>query len=217
MAESRLDDGDLPGRRRPRLRAGRQLRERHNLVGFHGHGLLALIFLAIVCLSILGVGLGVASVTIFSVGGKGGPSSKPAVITHVSPSPSSSNAAALVGHAFAGTIVGLWTDQNLVAIEPAVGQPVQAVVTKKSTLTRGGSPCSIDDLIPGDAIVVTLGRGAHGTLVVVNLQDIETVPTNTPSPTPTPFPTYTPEPSAPPAPGPSGPGPLPSPGGPGGP
>ncbi|MGH7666085.1 MAG: hypothetical protein ACREN1_02055 [Candidatus Dormibacteria bacterium] len=217
MAESRLSGGTTPRRKAPRLRAGRRLRERHNFVGFHGHGLLALIFFAILALSVLGVGLGVASLTIFAVGGGNG-SGNSGVVTRSSPSPSPAATAALVGHPLDGTIVGLWAAENLIAVQPSAGQPVQATITSKSTITRGGAASTIDDLIPGDAVVVTFKRGPKGTLVVVSLTDVETVPTNTPSgsisplPNVTPTPVYTPNPQPQPQPTPNpSKGPIPAP------
>jgi len=202
--------GKAVRRKAPRLRAGRNQRERHNFIGFHGHGLLALIFFAIIALSVLGVGLGVASFTIFSVGtgsGKG----HAAVTTSPQSSPSPVNS--LVGHPIDGTIVGIWLAQNLIAIQPAGAEPVDATVTATSVITRGGSASSLGDLISGDAVIVTFSQGPKGTLLVANLQDIETVPTNTPSGTLTPLPNVTPTPTATPVPTPT-PSPQPSPQGP---
>ena len=191
LAETRVSSGKAPAGKRQRVRAGRNLKERHNFVGFHGHGLLALIFFAIVALSVLGVGLGIASLTIFSVGSNPGTGR---LAVEVSPSASPSAANALVGRPIDGTIVGLWADQNLIAIQPAGQLPVQATVTSKSALTRGGSAAALSDLIPGDAVIVTFSQGAKGTLLVVTLQDIETVPTNTPKAPLTPIPSSTPTP-----------------------
>ncbi|HVC39512.1 MAG TPA: hypothetical protein VNH20_06020 [Candidatus Dormibacteraeota bacterium] len=199
MAETRLTGGKAAARKAPRLRAGRRLQQRHNLVGFHGHGLLALIFLAIVSLSVLGVGLVVASLTIFSVGAP----SKGHTLVAISPGGSPSATDALVGRPIDGTIVGISVGANLIAIQPAGGQPVQAAVTAKSTLTRGGTAATLTDLIPGDAVVVTFSQGPGRTLVVATLQDIETVPTNTPSGSLTPLPDVTPTPTATPEPSPS--------------
>ncbi len=179
------------------------MRERHNFIGFHGHGLLALIFFAIIALSVLGVGLGIASLTIFAVGNSPGKGNAAAAISpHSSPSSSSS----LVGRQIDGTIVGLWLDANLIAIQPAGGEPVQATVTAKSVLTRGGVATTLGDLISGEAVIVTFSQGPKGTLVVANLQDIETVATNRPSGSLTPVPNVTPTPTATPTPTPN-PGP----------
>jgi len=212
LAETRLPRAKAARRTAPRVRAGRRFQERHNFVGFHGHGLLALIFFAIIALSVLGVGLGIASLTIFAVGSSPG-SGHAAVAT--SPS-SSASVGALVGHQVDGTIVGIWSDANLIAIQPAGGEPVQATVNAKSVLTLAGSATSLDDLISGDSVIVTFGQGAKGTLVVLTLNDIQTVPTNsgvgstTPLPNVTPTPTATPVPTVNPSPGPSG-GPIPGP------
>ncbi|HVB14685.1 MAG TPA: hypothetical protein VNH38_08035 [Candidatus Dormibacteraeota bacterium] len=212
MAETRLSGGKAARRKAPRLRAGRRLRERHNFVGFHGHGLLALIFFAIIALSVLGVGLGIASLTIFAVGNVPG---KSHAAVGLSPSSSPSPANSLVGRPIDGTIVGLWLQENLIAIQPAGGQPVQATVTAKSTITLAGAPSSLADLIPGDAVTVTFSQGPKGTLLVATLQDIQTVPTNAPSGAITPLPDVTPTPTAtplpPPTPTPTATPPAPSP------
>lgn len=202
MAETRLSGGNAPVGKRQRVRAGRNLKERHNFIGFHGHGLLALIFFAIVALSVLGVGLGIASLTIFSVGNSPKPSR---ALVEISPSASPSAANALVGRPIDGTIVGIWADQNLIAIQPAGQQPVQATITSKTAITRGGASAALSDLIPGDAVIVSFSQGPQGTLLVVTLQDIETVPTNTPSAplTPVPSPTATPPPNSSPEPTPT--------------
>jgi len=193
LAETRLPRAKAARRRVPRLRAGRHRRERHNFIGFHGHGLLALIFFAIIALSVLGVGLGIASLTIFAVGNT--PSNNQAAVG-ISPSSSPSPTNSLVGHPVDGTIVGIWIAPNLIAIQPAGGEPVEATVTTKSVVTRGGATATLDDLIPGDAVVVTFSQGPKGTLLVANLQDIETVPTNTAGGALTPLPNVTPTPSA---------------------
>jgi hypothetical protein len=210
LAETRLPRGKTATRKAPRLRAGRHLKERHNFVGFHGHGLLALIFFAIVALSVLGVGLGIASLTIFAVGTGSGPT-RPTVAISPSKSPAAANS--LVGRPIDGTVMGLWVDENLIAIQPAGSQTVQATVTTKSALTRGGAAAVLSDLIPGDAVVVTFSQGPKDTLLVASLQDVETVPTNAPSgplsPVPNvtsaPAPTLVPTPTPTPAPGPPGP------------
>lgn len=210
MAETQLPRSKAARRRVPRLRAGRHLRDRHNFIGFHGHGLLALIFFAIISLSVLGVGLGVASLTIFAVGNSSPGNSQGAAATSPKASPSATNSS-LIGQQIDGTIVGMWLDENLIAIQPAGGEPVQASVTAKSVLTRGGSTTTLGDLISGDAVVVTFGAGPRGTLVVVNLNDIETVPTNSSSGSLTPLPNVTPTPTPTPAPTPVlGPGPGPT-------
>lgn len=205
MAETQLPRGKAVRRKVPRLRAGRHLRDRHNFIGFHGHGLLALIFFAIISLSVLGVGLGIASLTIFAVGNSPG---KGHAAVATSPKASPSSVTSLVGQPIDGTIVGLWLDENLIAIQPAGGEPVQATVTAKSVLTRGGVATTLGDLISGEAVIVTFSAAPKGTLVVVNLQDIETVPTNTPSGSLTPLPNVTPTPIAAPIPT-STPGPTP--------
>ncbi|MGC1909069.1 MAG: hypothetical protein WA809_05645 [Candidatus Dormiibacterota bacterium] len=200
MAETRLPRARAARRRVPRLRAGRHMRERHNFIGFHGHGLLALIFFAIIALSVLGVGLGIASLTIFAVGSS--PSKNQAAVG-ISPSSSPTSTNSLVGHQIDGTIVGIWIAPNLIAIQPAGGEPVEATVTTKSVLTRGGATATLDDLIPGDAVIVTFSQGPKRTLLVATLQDIETVPTNTPSGSLTPLPNVTPTPTATPPPTPT--------------
>ncbi len=217
MAETRLPRGKTGTHRATRQRAGRRLRERHNFLGFHGHGLLALLFFAIISLSVLGVGLGVASLTIFAVGNSPGKSHAGAV---VSPSTSPSSANSLVGRPIDGTIVGIWLQENLIAIQPQGQQPIQATVTAKSVITRGGAASTLGDLISGDAVVVTFSQGPKGSLLVASLDDIETVPTNTPkgsltplpnvTATPTPTPIATPTPTAGPSPSGPVPGPVPT-------
>jgi hypothetical protein len=215
LADTQLPSRNTAARKgKPRLRAGRNLKERHNFIGFHGHGLLALIFFAIAALSVLGVGLGVASVTIFSIG-KVPAGKHSAVLTSPSSSPSTS---ALIGHPVDGTIVGISLGENQLAIQPAGEQPVLATVTATSVITRAGATSSLGLLIPGDAVIVTFGAGPKGSLLVVNLDDIVTVAGNqpnapitplpgvTPTPTPTPAPTPTPNPT----PTPSGPLPVPT-------
>lgn len=214
MADTQLPSRNTAARKgKPRLRAGRNLKERHNFIGFHGHGLLALIFFAIAALSVLGVGLGVASVTIFSIG-KVPASKHSAALTSPSSSPSAS---ALIGHPVDGTIVGISLGENQLAIQPAGEQPVLATVTAKSVITRAGATSSLGLLIPGDAVIVTFGAGPKGSLLVVNLDDIVTVagsqpnapltplPGVTPTPTATPVPTPTPAPTG----SPTGPIPVP--------
>lgn len=200
LAETPAPRGKAVRRKASRTRAGRHLRERHNFIGFHGHGLLALIFFAIISLSVLGVGLGIASLTIFAVGSSPG---KSHAAVGISPSSSPSSVNFLVGHPIDGTIVGLWLDQNLIVIQPDGAEPVQASVTAKSVLTRGGAASTLGDLISGDAVIVTFGQGPKRTLVVVNLNDIETVATNTPSGSLTPLPNVTPTPTATPLPTPT--------------
>jgi len=211
LAETRLPRIKAVSHKRPRVRAGRRQRGRHNLIGFHGHGLLALIFFAIIALSVLGVGLGIASLTIFTVGNSPGKSHAAAAI---SPKSSPSSVSSLVGRPIDGTIVGISLAANLIAIQPAGAEPVQATVTAKSVLTRGGVTTPLGDLISGEAVIVTFSQGPKGTLLVVNLEDIETVPTNTPSGTLAPLPNVTPTPAAAPAPT---PGPPANPGPPGNP
>lgn len=216
MADTQLPSRNTAARKgKPRLRAGRNLKERHNFIGFHGHGLLALIFFAIIALSVLGVGLGVASVTIFSIGKV--PSGKhSAVLT--SPSTSTPANAALIGHPVDGTIVGISLGENQLAIQPAGEQTVLATVTAKSVITRAEATSSLGLLIPGDAVIVTFGAGPKGTLLVVTLDDIVTVATSqphgplTPLPGVTPTPTATPTPTPTPQPTPSGSGPTTPPG-----
>jgi hypothetical protein len=206
VAETQLPTRKTAARKgKPRLRAGRNLKQRHNFIGFHGHGLLALIFFAICALSVLGVGLGVASVTIFSIGKV--PAGRHAA---VGTSPSSSpSASALVGHPIDGTIVGISLGENQIAIQPAGEQPVLATVTATSAITRLGSSSSLGLLIPGDAVIVTFGAGPKRTLVVVTLQDIVTVAGSRPNAPLTPLPGVTPTPTARPSPNPT---PTPTPG-----
>ncbi|MGH7609483.1 MAG: hypothetical protein ACREOD_06025 [Candidatus Dormibacteria bacterium] len=208
MAQSEVPKGRSGARRIHRVRSGLNLPQRHNLVGFHGHGLLALILFAILALAVLGVGLALASLTIFAVG-QGPHHGKGALIIRTSPTPSAN---ALVGQPVDGTLVAVSVGENLIAIQPDGGSAVQATIDAHSQITRGGAAAGIGDLIPGDAVIVTFSAGPHGGLVVATLQDIETVPTNTPSPTPAP-PTPPPTPNPEPSPGPSGP---PGPGGGGG-
>jgi hypothetical protein len=105
-------------------------------------------------------------------------------------------------------------DQNLVAIQPDGGDQVQASVTAKSAITRGGAAVPISELISGDSVIVTFSQGPSGTLVVQNLEDIETVPTNVPNfplvPEPTPTPTPSPSPTTFPFPSPAPSGPNPA-------
>ncbi len=200
MTETRAGKAGVEVRKAPRIRAGRNRKERHNLVSFHGHGLLALIIFAILALSVLGVGLAVASLTIFSVGNQQ-PGAAP--VRGDSPSATPSSISSLIGHPVNGTLIGVWVDKNLVVIQPQGGQPVQALVTAKSQLSRGGSPVPISELISGDAVVVTFVAGPRETLEVATLNDVETLPTNTPNttlapsypPTPTPRPTAVPTPT----------------------
>lgn len=193
MAETKPKGQKPEGRKPSRIRAGRNRRERHNLVSFHGHGLLALIIFAILSLSVLGVGLAVASLTIFSVG-RGGHITVPTSVEN-SPTPSASSISELVGKQINGTLVGVWVDKNLVVIQPQGGQPVQALVTAKSSITRGGVPTPVSELISGDAVVVTFVAGPKSVLEVGTLNDVETVPTNTPPPTATPARTANPIPA----------------------
>jgi hypothetical protein len=207
LADTQLPRGNTAARKgKPRLRAGRNLKERHNFIGFHGHGLLALIFFAIAALSVLGVGLGVASVTIFSIG-KVPTGRHSAALTSPSSSPTAS---ALIGHPVDGTIVGISLGENQLAIQPAGEQTVLATVTAKSVITRAGATSSLGLLIPGDAVIVTFGAGTGGTLLVVTLDDIVTVPTSHPNAPLTPLPGVTPTPTPTPAPTPS-PAPTPTP------
>ena len=200
MADTQLPSRNTAARKgKPRLRAGRNLKERHNFIGFHGHGLLALIFFAIVALSVLGVGLGVASVTIFSIG-KVPPGRHSAGLTSPSSSPSAS---ALIGHPIDGTIVGISVGENQLAIQPAGEQPVLATVTAKSVITRAGAASSLGLLIPGDAVIVTFGAGPKGSLVVVTLDDVVTVAGYQPNAPLTPLPGVTPTPTARPTPEPT--------------
>jgi len=200
LADTQLPSRNTAARKgKPRLRAGRNLKERHNFIGFHGHGLLALIFFAIVALSVLGVGLGVASVTIFSIG-KVPPGRHSAGLTSPSSSPSAS---ALIGHPIDGTIVGISVGENQLAIQPAGEQPVLATVTAKSVITRAGAASSLGLLIPGDAVIVTFGAGPKGSLVVVTLDDVVTVAGYQPNAPLTPLPGVTPTPTARPTPEPT--------------
>ncbi|MGH7611825.1 MAG: hypothetical protein ACREN4_07375 [Candidatus Dormibacteria bacterium] len=203
MAQNELPKGRAPTKRVHRIRSGLNLPQRHNFVGFHGHGLLALILFAILALAVLGVGLALASLTIFAVGRT---PSHHAAILHPTPTPtaSPSSTSSLVGQPVDGTLVAVWVDQNLVAIQPEGGRPVQATITTQSQITRGGAASSIAALIPGDDVIVVFGQGPHRTLLVQSLQDVEAFPTNTPTALP-PTPTPTPSPTAP-----GGPSPEPS-------
>ncbi len=139
--------------------------------------------LALVAIGLLAAGLLAARLTIFATGGSPGPG-----IGAAKPTPSrSSIPGGLIGSPVDGTILAVSVAENLIAIQPDSGAPVQAVVTASSKITRGGSPATLASLIPGEAVVVTFSPGPGGTLVVAKLQDIESVPTNAPSPSYVPY------------------------------
>ena len=195
-----------PGARRPRVRARVGRRQRRPFV-LRRPGTTGLILFAIAALAVLAVGILAASLTVFA---PPAPSNQGAGAS-ATPTPASSG---LVGHPLSGTLLAVSVASSLVAIQPASGTAVEATVTPQSKITRGGAPASIASLIPGEAVVVTLAPGPAGTLVVVQLQDIISLPTNTPSPTFTPTPTAapaespTPPPTVPPGtPPPTPPGP----------
>jgi len=196
--------------KRPRVRAGIGRRRGRERVRRHS-GLLVLTVFAIAALAILGVGLLAASLTIFASNPTGASAPRPAASGGGGAGANSS----LVGTPVDGTIVAVSVAENLIAIQPSVGAPVQALVTSSSSLTRGGLKVNLASLIPGESVIVTFKAGPGGTLVVAQLQDIESVPTNTPSPTPTPYYYYTPTPSPAPRPSSAAPSPpaVPTPGG----
>jgi hypothetical protein len=181
-----------------------------------------LFLLALIALGLLAAGLLAAHLTIFASGGS---PSRGAAGAKLVPSRTPA-AGALIGSPVDGTILAVSVAENLIAIQPDSGAPVEALVTASSKITRGGAAASLASLIPGEAVIVTFSAGPGGALVVSYLQDIESVPTNAPSPTyvpysppayyppsyPTPKPKKSPKPKlTPPTNGPSAPAP-PSPG-----
>ena len=200
MAEAQAPSGRRAGKK-PRVRAGIGRRGGSGRVRRHP-GLVLLIIFAIAALAILAAGLLAVSLTIFATSRAGSFAPRPPASDRAG----SAAASGLVGRPIDGTIVAVSVAESLIAIQPSVGAPVQASVTASSNITRGGAKADLASLIPGEAVIVTFTAGPAGTLVVSQLQDIESIPTNTPSPTPTPFytptPTATPTPSA--APSPSG-------------
>ena len=201
MAEVRAPSGRREGKR-PRVRAGIGRRRRADRVRRRS-GLALLILFAVAALAVLAAGLLAASLTNFA----SNPAHPSAARSPVSNQGAGAANSSLVGTPIDGTIVAVSAAENLIAIQPSVGSPVQALVNSSSNITRGGAKVGLASLIPGESVIVTFTSGPGGTLVVARLQDVESVPTNTPSPTPTPF--YTPALSVAPTPG-SGP-PIPSP------
>ncbi|MHB1640267.1 MAG: hypothetical protein ACYCUD_10595 [Candidatus Dormibacteria bacterium] len=181
-----------PSVRRPRTRAkvGHR-RPQHGRLGGVTRG--AFLLFALVALGLLAAGLLAARLTIF---GSVGTTPQSSAAAKLSPTKTPA-VSSLVGAPVDGTILALSVAQSLIAIQPAAGQPVEALVTSGSKITRGGAPATLSSLIPGEAVIVTFSAGPHGTLIVARLQDIESVPTNTPSPTyvPSYSPSYYPTPT----------------------
>lgn len=203
MAEVQAPSGRREGKS-PRVRAGMGRRKRSDRVRRRS-GLAVLIIFALAALAVLAAGLLAASLTIFA-----SPPSHPSSPRSQASTPGTGAAnSSLVGTPIDGTILAVSAAENLIAIQPSVGSPVQALVDSSSSITRGGAKVGLGSLIPGEAVIVTFTSGAGGTLVVAQLRDIESVPTNTPSPTPTPFYFY-PSPSVEPTPSPTSPNPSPS-------
>lgn len=200
VAEGEKSVGASVGRvagakRRPRVRARVGRRQRRPLV-LRRPGTTFLVVFAVVCLGALTVGLLAASQTIFA---PAPPPSKHSAGFLGGTSPANSG---LVGRPIDGTILALSVANSVVAIQPDSGPPIQAAVLPTSKITLAGKAAQLGSLIPGEAVVVVFAKGSSGQLVVAQLQDIVSVPTNTPSPTfvptPTPRPTPTP-PASPPA------------------
>ncbi|MHB1575816.1 MAG: hypothetical protein ACYCX9_04775 [Candidatus Dormibacteria bacterium] len=190
MAEAQAPEGSRSGRRpRTRARVGRRRPKRAVRQGLTRG---AFLLLALVALGLLAAGLLAARLTIFASGGSPHTGATAAKLTPTR----TSSPGTLIGTPIDGTILALSVAENLIAIQPDSGAPVEATVTANSKITRGGSPATLGGLIPGEAVIVTFSAGPHGTLVVARLQDIESVPTNTPSPTyvPNPLPAYYPTP-----------------------
>ena len=182
-----------PGtRKRPRVRARVGRAQRRPFV-LRRPGTTGLILFAIAALAVLAVGILAASLTIFA---PPAPSNQ-GVGSGSTPTPASSG---LVGHPIDGTLLAVSVAAGTVAIQPSSGTAVEATVTAQSKITRGGAAAPLSSLIPGEAVVVTFASGPAGTLVVVQLQDIISLPTNTPSPTFTPTPTPSLEPTPRPSP-----------------
>ncbi len=204
-AEVRNAAPSSASKRRPRVRARVGRRQRRPFV-LRRPGTTGLILFAIVALAVLAVGVLAASLTVFA---PPTPTNQ-GVGSGSTPTPASSG---LVGHPIDGTLLAVSLVSGTVAIQPSSGTAVEATVTAQSKITRGGAAAPLSSLIPGEAVVVTFASGPGGTLVVVQLQDIISLPTNTPSPTFTPTPSPTQEP--PPSPSPTAsPGTQPSPPGP---
>lgn len=174
MAEAQAQEGSRSQRRpRSRARVKRQQR-RGGLRWGLSRGVFGLF--ALVALGLLAAGLLAARFTIFASNGP--PAHRAARLA-----PSTTPAASVpIGSPVDGTILAVSVAQSLIGIQPASGSPVEATVTATSKLTRGGRPATLGSLIPGEAVIVTFAVGPHQTLVVAELQDIESVPTNTPSP-----------------------------------
>ncbi len=192
-------------KKRPRVRARVGRRQRRPFV-IRRPGTTGLILFAIAALAVLAVGILAASLTVFA---PPAPSNQ-GVGSGPTPTPASSG---LVGHPIDGTLLAVSVATGTVAIQPSSGTAVEATVTAQSKITRGGAAAPLASLIPGEAVVVTFASGPGGTLVVLQLQDIISLPTNTPSPTFTPTPTPTSEPTPSPSPT-ASPGSPPSPPGP---
>ena len=202
MAEVQAPSGRREGKS-PRVRAGMGRRKRSDRLRRRS-GLAVLIIFALAALAVLAAGLLAASLTIFA-----STPPQPSSPRSQASNPGTGGAnSSLVGTPIDGTILAVSAAENLIAIQPSVGSPVQALVDSSSSITRGGAKVGLASLIPGEAVIVTFTSGAGGTLVVAQLRDIESVPTNTPSPTPTPF--YYPSPSVEPTPGSTSPNPSPS-------
>lgn len=197
MAEAQVPEGRRAARK-PRRRASAARRSPARRIRRDvGFGLV--IILVIAALGVLAAGMVAASLTIFASAGGSGSHSRAGSI-HPSASPSVSS---LVGSPINGTIVAVSVAENLVAIQPSAGAPIQAFVNSNSKITRGGAASSLSALIPGEAVVVTFSQGPNGTLLVAQLNDVESLPTNTPSPTFTPTPFASPTAQDSPGPGPS--------------
>ncbi len=177
MAEAQVPQGRRSVRRpRTRAKVGRRRPQHGSLWGLTRG---AFLIFALVALGLLAAGLLAASLTIFA---SGGPTPKSSSVAKLGPTKTPA-ASSLVGAPVDGTILALSVAQSLIAIQPAAGRPVEALVTSSSKITRGGAPATLSSLIPGEAVIVTFSAGSQGTLIVARLQDIESVPTNTPSPT----------------------------------
>ncbi len=189
LAEAQAPEDRLSVRK-PRTRAGVARRRPGRRVKRH-LGLGGFLLFAIVALGVLAGGLLAASQTIFASNGSNGGSARHGAIAP-STSPSSSS---LVGTPLDGTILAVSLAENTVAIQPVNGAAIQATVTSTSKLTKDGATVGLASLIPGEDCIVTLSEGPGGTLLVEQLQDIVSIPTNTPSPTYFPTPTFFPKPT----------------------
>jgi hypothetical protein len=150
--------------------------------------LLLLIVFGLACVGVLAVGLTTLSLTILSVGRVAPARKLPAGTS----SPSQTAVSTLVGRPIDGTLVAVSAATNVVAIQPDTGNPVQATVNASSKITRAGATATITSLIPGEAVIVTFTQTPNGALLVTQLQDIVSLPTNTPTPTPTQYPYFQP-------------------------